>query len=794
MYRVYADDPTARINLGIRRRLAPLLNNGRRKIELLNSLLLSLPGTPILYYGDEIGMGDNFYLGDRNGVRTPMQWSGDRNAGFSKANPQKLFLPVIIDPEYHYESVNVEAQQHNASSLLWWMRRLISLRKQHPAFGRGTFEWVEHDNPKVLAYLREYEGESLLVAANLSRFSQAADLRMEGFRGTVPLELFGRTHFPPIGGETYPMTFAPHGFYWFLLEPEEEVPERMRMRTGPGRGADEIPELRPRERWHEVFEGRRRGRLEERLVEYIRRQRWYAGKGREIRTARIQEVVPLDRNGARIALLRVEYVGEEPERYLVPLAFSSGDAAERIRDEHPEMVVCRVSVSSDAGILHDALADPSFSTDLLDMVARRRELPGEAYSLAGSTSRSRAEIAGSEPAEIRPALGRAEQSNSSVRFGDRWIMKLFRRVESGVNQDLEIGQFLAEVDFPHSPAIAGHLEFRKEDRPLATAAVLHEFVPNQGDAWEHTLDSLVQFFEGALASDLDPGSLPQVGDVLQLAAARTEAVERPPEGIGTVIGPYLGSARTLGRTTGELHVALASRPELEAFRPEPFGALYQRSLYQSTRNLLGSSLDRLNRRIGRLPDEEQELARRVLGLRSGILERFRELLDRKLEGRRIRCHGDYHLGQVLFTGRDFRIIDFEGEPDRPLSERKLKRSPLRDAAGMLRSFDYAARTVLRSLPERGLVQELDHSVARPWSRLWTEWVSVEFLAGYLSAVEGRTLIPETPEGRALLLDLFLLEKALYELGYELNNRPDWARIPLEGILSLMSPNGDGHPE
>src|SRR5512138_2917016 len=195
MYRVYATDPQARINLGIRRRLAPLLGD-RRRMELMTGLLMSFPGTPVLYYGDEIGMGDNIYLGDRNGVRTPMQWSGDRNAGFSRANPQRLYLPVIIDPEYHYEAVNIEAQQANPSSLLWWTRRLIALRKRFKAFGRGTIEFLYPDNRKVLAFIRRYENESILVIANLSRFSQYVQLDLSSVRGSIPVELFGRSEFP----------------------------------------------------------------------------------------------------------------------------------------------------------------------------------------------------------------------------------------------------------------------------------------------------------------------------------------------------------------------------------------------------------------------------------------------------------------------------------------------------------------------------------------------------------------------------------------------------------------------
>src|SRR5688572_22756592 len=219
MYRVYARDPKARINLGIRRRLAPLLGNDRRTIELMNGLLFSLPGTPVLYYGDEIGMGDNIYLGDRNGVRTPMQWSGDRNAGFSRANPQQLYLPAIIDPEYHFGTVNVEAQQSNPNSLLWWMKRLIALRKEYKAFGRGSIEFLYPDNRKVLAYIRRFEQETILVVVNLSRLVQYVSLDLSEFEGAVPIELFGSTDFPPVTEAPFFLTLGPHAFYWFSLEP-----------------------------------------------------------------------------------------------------------------------------------------------------------------------------------------------------------------------------------------------------------------------------------------------------------------------------------------------------------------------------------------------------------------------------------------------------------------------------------------------------------------------------------------------------------------------------------------------
>jgi maltose alpha-D-glucosyltransferase / alpha-amylase len=793
MYRVYAEDSTARINLGIRRRLAPLLGNSRRKIELLNSLLMSLPGTPILYYGDEIGMGDNFYLGDRNGVRTPMQWAGDRNAGFSEANPQKLFLPVIIDPEYQYEAVNVEVQQRNPSSLLWWMRRLIALRRRHRAFGRGTLEWVPHDNPKVVAFLRRYQDEIILVVANLSRFAQPVSLRLPEFDGQVPLELFGHTAFPRIENERYQLTLLPHGFLWFTLESVEAIREEREVARAARRDLERVPRILSPTRWDEVLQGRSRRRVENYLTDYLRAQRWFGGKGKAIRKGTIEDVFPLAGEGVegQLLLYRVEYVAADPETYLMALAHSAGEEADRIMRERPEALAWRATVGEDEeGIVHDALADPRFCLSLLEALARGHEFPGETMSLAGVALRQAPELLAGGPEELHPTLGRAEQSNSSVIFGQRWILKLFRRIEAGTNPDREFGDFLREAGFPHSPALVAALEFRRRDRAWATAGVLHEFVPNQGDAWSFTLDALGRFFEGALAAETDPRELPLPEDVLGRAEAHLAGTEHP-EPVQLLVGSYLDPARTLGVRTGELHRTLASRTDLEDFRPEPFSTLYQRSLYQSIRNLLGTTLESLARRVEVLGERENRMAQTILRSRSRVLARFEELVEQRFDGKRIRVHGDYHLGQVLFTGKDFRIIDFEGEPDRALSERRLKRSPLRDVGGMLRSFDYAARTGAQLLADQGVIGEATDAAARHLAHFWAQWVSVEFVSGYLEVQGIDELLPRGGAARRHLLDLFVLEKALYELRYEMNNRPDWARIPLEGILALTDRGAGG---
>jgi maltose alpha-D-glucosyltransferase/alpha-amylase len=785
MYRVYAHDPQARVNLGIRRRLAPLLGNDRRRIELMNGLLFSLPGTPVLYYGDEIGMGDNYYLGDRNAVRTPMQWSADRNAGFSRANPQRLYLPVIIDPEYHYETVNVEAQSNNPHSLLWWMRRLIALRKRFKAFGRGSLEFLYPENRKVLAFLRHYEEEHLLVVANVSRFVQYVDLDLSKFRGLVPVELFGRTEFPPIGDPPYRLTLGPHGFYWFALE-RRPLGGAIELH-GPASEASPI-ELPgdPLAILHDENHPARSA-LEERIPAFLQSRRWFGGKARRIKGVHRVEAIPLESPGseAAIAIFRVEYVTGSADRYLVPLRIALGDRAEQIRSNLPQAIVAPLRWVDGSGrridgILYDALEDASIGVSLYEAVARRRHLRGLDGEVVGSTLRSFRRLRPpTDPPAVSPV--RADQTHTSLVLGERLILKVFRRLDDGVNPEVEIGTFLTDrVGFRGAPAVAGFLEYRPLRGTPATLAVLHEYVPNTIDGWQHALDALGTYLDRALARSAEiAGTTPQTAVSLELLE-----VEPPPLAY-ELIGPYLDAARLLGKRTAELHRALASRSEEEAFAPEPFTTLYQRSLYQGLRNSLAQVFQLLRERRRSFPDDVRELADRVLELEGELLRRAQGIRQRQVSALRTRTHGDYHLRQVLWTGKDFVVIDFEGEPARTLSERRIKRSPLRDVAGMLRSFQYAAYAAHARAPLGSeAAGRTEPGAERGVLDFWTRWVSAEFLRAYLREAAGAGFLPKTREELGLLLDVYRIDKALYELRYELENRPDWVRIPLQGILDL----------
>ncbi len=778
MYRAYASDPQARINLGIRRRLAPLLGNNRRRIELMNGLLFSLPGTPVLYYGDEIGMGDNVFLGDRNGVRTPMQWSGDRNAGFSSANRQQLYLPVITDPEYHYEAINVEAQQANPHSLLWWMKRLIALRKRHRAFGRGSIEFLHPDNRHILGFIRRDADETLLIVANLSRFAQYAELDLAAFDGSRPVEMFGQVDFPTIARTPYLLSLGPHAFMWFSLQPPaiEERP----FPSDPS----ELPRLAPVMDLARLATVPHAAGLADVLVAWARHRRWFRGKARRIASAQIRDAIPMTAGEVRAVLvvLGVSFTEGDPEEYLVPLAALPEAAAATVLAETSWAGIARLDGEGDGAgtrILVDAMRLPGFSEELLAAIASRRRLRGGRGEIVGQPTRAFRALRGDPSERLSVLPSRAEQSNSSVIVGDRLILKLYRRLDAGVNPDLEVSAFLTERGFGHVAPVAGSLEYRTAGGGAA-AAIVQKFLPNEGDVWELTLDDLGDYLERAIiaASASEPGAAS--------AAALLERAEgEAPRAVQETVGAYLGTARLLGARTGELHRALASDADDPAFAPEPFSALYQRSLHQSVRTTIAQNLRFLSRRVDSVPEVAREDARAALALEATAENRLSGLLDRRIGGARIRCHGDLHLGQILYTGRDVAFIDFEGEPGRPLSERRLKRSALTDVAGMIRSFHYAACGALLRMTDAGAIPPADAVRLEAWARHWYVWVAAAFLGGYRTALGGASFLPGDREEWAILLDALLLQKAFYELNYELNNRPDWVSIPLQGIVSLL---------
>jgi len=779
MYRTYAEDPRMRVNVGIRRRLAPLLKL-RNKIELMSSLLMSLPGTPVMYYGDEFGQGDNVYLGDRNGVRTPMQWSADRNAGFSRANPQRLFLPVIIDPEYHYEAVNVEAQQGNPESLLWWTKRMIAMRRQHPVFGRGSIEFLEPDNAKVLCFTRTLEAEQVLVIANLSRHAQYVELDLSAHRGKTPVEMSGGTHFPTIGERPYVLSLGGYGFIWFVLPPVESpaVPTTpAHMPIVDGKSLDSL------------LHGRMPKALEAGLRDYLRQRRWFRGKARTIKSVRVLERVVIRslEPQVELAVLQVDYESVLPERYVIPLGLQRVDAHSELL---PEGSIARLRLREPATkaagkhgevtdyVLYDATGSDALGPSLLALLGRKRSLTG----VGGAVLRSepgrelRARLAKAGP-PLHARLASLEQSNTTFFYGDELILKLFRQLESGENPDAELTRFLSSRGFPYVPPVIGVLELDGAGVHEATLGLVQRFVPNQGNAWDLTIEALRRALEHALSlhhAGEQPAS-PE-GDVLAACA------QSPNAAMSSMIGSHVELARLLGRRCADLHAALASEHEDPAFKPEPFAGHHHRSVLESVRDHLEHALELLRKTIGRLPEPSRGYAEEILAT-SDVIGRKLSLLGRvKVEAQRIRCHGDLHLGQVLYDGRDFMFIDFEGEPAVSLNVRRLKRAALVDVCGMIRSFHYASVVALRS----GHFRAEDVAVLRPWADGWYHWVSAAFLDAYRREAGSAAFLPKTEAAWSALLQLHLIDKCAYELGYELNNRPEWVDVPLAGLRSLSA--------
>ena len=537
LWSTYATDPRARINLGIRRRLASLMDNDRRKIELMNSLLMSFPGTPIIYYGDEIGMGDNIYLGDRNGVRTPMQWTPDRNGGFSRCDPARLYLPMIMDPVYGYEAVNVEAQSRSLASLLSWTKRLISVRKSSKVFGRGSLSFIRPANRSVLVYVRQYENEVVLCVANLSRSAQAAEIDLSPWRGRVPFELLGRTNFPPIGDNPYLVTLGPYGFFWFLLcEPDAsvEVP----------RTWAEFETLVVTDGWRSLLDGRSKSVLErDVLPAFLASRRWFAERG-SWPTTHILGALPLGAADAELGMVLLEAKGRrETANYLLPLTIKwTRFDPER---QNPNALAA-VRRGPREGSLLDAMADARFVTLLLENLRAARSIEADHRRLEFSPT-GRFPDEGTLAVQDVRAVD-TEQSNTTVLVGADYVVKLFRRLEPGLNPEIEVGRFLTEtVSFPHIPPLLGSVEI-EEDGARSAVAVVHGFVQNQGDAWTVTNAYLDRFVEEQR---------------LLTAEAAGHSDEQ---------AAYLRRMEQVGRRVAELQLALASRDDIVDFAPEPIAA------------------------------------------------------------------------------------------------------------------------------------------------------------------------------------------------------------------------------
>ncbi len=762
MYSMYAADKRARINLGIRRRLAPLMENDSDRVKLMNGMLLSMPGSPIIYYGDEIGMGDNVFVGDRNGVRTPMQWSPDRNAGFSRADPQRLYLQPIMDAMYGFEALNVEAQARDSSSLLNWTKRMLAVRKTSSAFGRGRRIYLKPGNRKILAYLSIFEDDTILTVFNLSRAAQPVELDLSEFKGRVPVEMLGRTTFPPIGDLPYLLTLPSYGFYWFKLATDAAMP----VWHQEGIAIHDQPTLVLFDGWTSFFRERvmpwRIGMADRMrsqfdtitLPHYIALQRWYAAKGVAIDRIRVQDHAIWEAGQFSWLLPIVHLEGPSGDApYFVPLSLAWEDGDEERYSGVSAAALAKVRQQADVGVMGDAFFDTVFCHHVIEAIGSGLELSAAEGRMHFRPTEVFAKIVGDDVPSLQVSRPTAMSSNTVVTLGERLFLKGYRIIRAGLNPELEMGRFLTEeAHYPNCVPVAGALEYFGKDGSVMTLALVQAYVANQGSGWDMTLGYVERFLE----------------------ETRTLSGDLPDD----VHGGSLEMARTLGRRTGELHVALATRVGDPAFEPEPIDASDLVAWQERTRREAATTLALLRERLPELNALAEDDAHALLASEDALMASIDAHGGAAAVGVKTRYHGDYHLGQVLVTGNDFFIIDFEGEPARTFDERRAKTSALRDVAGMLRSFNYVRWSALKRVAQNAdELQKLD-----PAARAWEVETRTAFLSGYDTAVSGSECVAATGNE---LLELFELEKACYELRYEINNRVDWIQVPLQGILAAI---------
>lgn len=760
LWNYYASDRRARINLGIRRRLAPLVERDRRRVELLNSLLLSMPGTPTLYYGDEIGMGDNIFLGDRDGVRTPMQWSVDRNGGFSRADPAGLVLPPIQDPLYGYQTVNVESQARDPHSLLNWTRRMLALRKQQKAFGRGTLKMLSPTNRRILAYVREYTGvdgrhEVILCVANLSRVAQAAELDLSAFNGKVPVEMVGGAPFPPIGEFYYQLTLPPYAFYWFLLADETQMPA---WHIAPVERMPELPTLVIKRHLSELLQAPARTTLErESLQTYLPKRRWFAGHdetaGGEVR---VLYALPFSEEGDISVLAEVELnLNGSLSQYQLPLCFIPEKDPHTPRQE--ALALARLRRGREVGLLTDALTLPAFTWQVLRNLRNEYVMQwddGE-IQFIGTTQLNHVEDKPDDEVNVLSA----EQSNTSVVIGDLMVLKVIRRVVQGIHPESEIGGYLTEQGYANIAPMLGEVRRIDAQGQPHTLMILQGFLSNQGDAWQWTQDTLERAIRDKLA-----GGISQV------------------ENQYTAMSELEAFAHKLGQRLGEMHLTLAKPSDNPEFGSLPVTTAETDVWAKNTSELVRQALDAISTGYVFGP-EGTRYSSWLLTHRDELIALVNKLAAESAGGIRTRVHGDLHLGQVLVVGGDAYFIDFEGEPNRTMAERRDRQSPLKDVAGMLRSFDYAAAMAIRDAQSTDESPEAEEA-RRTIAAQYLNQTRHAFQNAYCEAAAGLPHAWNVCHGPDAALALFRIEKAAYEILYEANFRQEWLDVPLQGLMDI----------
>ncbi len=770
MYRYYAKDKKARLNLGIRRRLAPLVENNRRKIKLLNILLFSFPGTPIIYYGDEIGMGDNYYLGDRDGVRTPMQWSPDRNAGFSRVNPQQLLLPVIIDPEYHFESVNVEVQERTPSSLLTWMKRAIAVRKKYHAFGKGNIEFLSPSNSKVLAFLRTYKNETILVVASLSRFSQVVELNLSDYTGRTPVELFSRNKFPVIKETYYMLTMNAYDYYWFQLIPAEETASRADLY--------EPPELESLPGEFSFF-----GYDDESILNniaipgFIRRRKWIDPEKKEIEAINVYDEIPVSSGDEyqSLVLLQVNYIDESSLGLIIPCSTVYYNR-EQLKD--PESLNSVIAFLDKQGkVLCESENETSFRNSIIGAILISNTIKGKRGDLI-IEKEEKFNIEVQEYLDTRICeTDNSNQKYLDLNYGGGFKVRLYRKIEDAGHPGIEMLRALSiHSSFNNIPEFLGTINYKSSDGSLFVFGFIERELPNEGNFWKYMTDSCINHYEKRI--NLEKERIEDISlkrrNILDEHILDYEFTTSCDE----LESLNLDLMELLGRRTGELHSTLASLPA-DGFEPESFNSFYQRSLYQSNRSLTRNTFRLMNSYTG---PEKKDMGE-IVDREEKVLGYLKPLLEEKIDAKKIRIHGDLNLKRILLTGKDFLFINFEGQPAIASSAKRLKRSPFRDIAGIIGSIYFAAHT---SLQKFGHTFPEDVSKYNVFPNRWWFCMSNRFMRGYLLAAGKNGFLPTDKNHISYLVNIYVIEKMLTEIDKGIARNASWLKIPVEGLRVITN--------
>lgn len=738
MYKVFANDTKARINLGIRRRLAPLIDNNRSQIELLNIMLFSLPGSPILYYGDEIGMGDNYYLGDRNGVRTPMQWNANKNAGFSSADPESLFLPTISNHEYHYETINVEKQENKSGSLLHFTRMIIALRKKYKAFSRGTFDFIQTSNSKVLVYLRKYEEENILVVVNLSRYAQTADIYLNDFKDYTPQEMFSKADFSVVKDTPYTLTISPNGYYLFSLQKKSE---------------NYIEEAKALDiNWQELNEADKRDLLEsDILVSYIKKN-FSLQENLTLQSIDIIDSVNILKDpDTNLYMVKVDYIEDISEVYMVIISLEESIFTENI---DTEAIIYKFTAGEKENILYDGLYDKRVRIKLMDLLMSKNSIETD----KGSINLELKDDKIPDFSHLNSWLIKSSTNNHLANYDNKVFLKFYKKIEVATKPDIEMIDFLNSVDFESVPDLLGTITYSFNNTNY-DLAILQSYVANEGSFWNYSFEQLEKYYE----TILNQKDIPEID-----------------EAIGVF---YLDLIEKLAKTTGKMQIAIANNTiKNDSFNSEPFTTAYQHSIYQTSRTKIKKGITNLKAKYGTFSEEAKLLAEQILENENFFLDFVKEILSKKLTGLRIRTHGEFNIKQILYTGKDFVIVDFEGTASALLTERKIKRYPLRDVASLLRSIYYVAYTSLYN--HKSLVEEEKNKLEMA-ADLWYSKISKVFLDNYLKTVESSELDLNVDEEKDYLLDLFLIQKFFSSLEYELKQDSELYIVPLKGLINIM---------